>query len=87
MREKIARDMEYACNNPKIGYDQYQNTTLWHIVKNLKYDCSKVTTACETDCARLVRVCCWYAGSKPVDFYTATEVAALQATYRLAPHK
>lgn len=80
MREKIAQDMEYACNNPNIGYDQGQNTTLWHTVKNLGYNCSKVTTPCETDCARLVRVCCWYAGSHPADFYTGSEVQALKAT-------
>ena len=80
MREKLAWDMEAACDNPYIGYDQSQNTTLWNVVRGLAYDCSKVRTACETDCARLVRVCCWYAGSKPVEFYTGSEVAALQAT-------
>ena len=26
--EKIAQDMEYACDNPNIGYDQHQNDTL-----------------------------------------------------------
>lgn len=80
MRERIAQDMEYACKNPNIGYDQSQNTTLWHVAKTVGYDCSKVKQKCETDCARLVRVCCWFAGSKPVDFYTGSEVAALRAT-------
>lgn len=80
MRERIAQNMENACDNPNIGYDQSQNTTLWHVAKTVGYDCAKVTTKCETDCARLVRVCCWYAGSKPVDFYTGSEVSALRAT-------
>lgn len=80
MREKLARNMEAACDNPYIGYDQSQNTSLWNVVKGYAYDCAKVRTACETDCARLVRVCCWYAGSKPKDFYTASEVDALKAT-------
>ena len=80
MRERLAKDMESACANHLIGYDQYQNTTLWNEAKHHGWDCSKVTKACETDCARLVRVCCWYAGAKPVDFYTGSEVAALKAT-------
>lgn len=80
MRTKIAQDMEYACNNSNIGYDQSQNSTLWNIVKPLGFNCSKVRVKCETDCARLVRVCCWYAGSKPTDFYTGSEVSALRAT-------
>lgn len=80
MRERLAKDMEVACANRLIGYDQYQNHTLWDEVRHVGWDCSKVTKACETDCARLVRVCCWYAGTKPVDFYTGSEVAALKAT-------
>lgn len=80
MREKIAKDMEWACANPYIGYDQGQNTTLWMAVKPLGFNCSKVEVYCETDCARLVRVCVWYAGSKPADFYTGSAVSALKAT-------
>lgn len=79
-REKIAQDMEYACNNATIGYDQYQNTTLWSVASKVGYNCKKVTTPCETDCARLVRVCCWYAGIKCDDFYTATERTVLMNT-------
>ena len=80
MREKIAQNMQWACDNPHIGYDQWQNQTLWNVAKPLGFNCSKVKTNCETDCARLTRVCVWYAGSKPVDYYTATEVQALKAT-------
>ena len=79
-REKIARNMEYACNNKNIGYDQSQNRTLYNIVKDLGFDCSKVTKKCETDCAQLVRVCVRYAGINCEDFYTANEKDKLKAT-------
>lgn len=80
VREKIAQNMEYACDNPHIGYDQGQNYTLFDVAGTVGYDCSKVTKDCETDCARLVRVCVWYAGIRCMDFYTGDEVSALQAT-------
>lgn len=79
-RQKIAKNAEYACNNKNIGYDQSQNRTLYDVVKNLNYDCSKVTTKCETDCAQLVRVCVLYAGIKCGDFWTVTEKDVLNAT-------
>ena len=63
-----------------IGYDQYQNQTLWNAVKDKGYDPAKATVKCETDCARLVRVCCAYAGIMVRDFYTATEAAYLMDT-------
>ena len=79
-REKIAQDMEYACANNNIGYDQSQNQTLWNVASKVGYNCSKVTTKCETDCARLVRVCVWYAGIHAGDFYTGNEVSVLKST-------
>jgi len=79
-RERIADNMVAACNNLHIGYDQDENYTLWDIVKELGFDCSRVTTNCETDCARLVRVCCAYAGIFPRDFYTANEAVYLLET-------
>ena len=79
-REKIAQDMEWACANNNIGYDQGQNQTLYNIVKNLGYNCSLVTTPCETDCARLIRVCVLYAGINAPDFYTGNELGALLGT-------
>ena len=78
--EKIAQAMRAACNNSNIGYDQYQNKTLWDEVKDKGYDPAKATEPCETDCARLVRVCCAYAGIMAKDFYTATEVDKLMDT-------
>ena len=77
---KIAQAMRAACDNPNIGYDQYQNSTLWNEVKDKGYDPAKANKPCETDCARLVRVCCAYAGIMAKDFYTATEVDKLMDT-------
>ena len=79
-REKIAKDMEYACNNVMIGYDQSQNRTLFKVAEPLGFDCSKVKVKCETDCAQLVQVCVRYAGIECKDFYTASEVSKLRAT-------
>lgn len=80
VREKIAVAMQAACSNPHIGYDQSQNTTLFSVASKVGYDPAKVTINCETDCARLVRVCVWYAGIKADDFYTGNEVEALSET-------
>ena len=77
---KIAQAMRAACVNDNIGYDQYQNQTLWDAVKDKGYDPAKADKPCETDCARLVRVCCAYAGIMACDFYTATEAAYLMDT-------
>ena len=79
-REKIAKDMEYACENANIGYDQSQNYTLFNVAKKVGFDCSKVTEKCETDCSRLVRVCLWYAGIEVPVFYTGTQVETLEKT-------
>ena len=79
-RELIAQNMEYACDSAYVGYDQSQNQTLYQAVKNLGFDISKLTKKCETDCARLVRVCVRYAGIKCDDFYTATLKKVLKAT-------
>lgn len=59
---KIAYAMKAACDNSKIGYDQNQRNTLYTQASKVGFDPSKVTTACETDCSALVRVCCAYAG-------------------------
>ena len=60
--EKIAYAMERACNNDKIGYDQYQRNTLLKKARAVGYDPGKVTEKCECDCSSLVSVCCMYAG-------------------------
>lgn len=79
-RELMAQDMEYACANPNIGYDQWQNETLYQEASKVGFNCSKVTKPCETDCARLIRVCVLYAGIDVPVFYTGTEAKTLLAT-------
>ena len=80
--EKIAQCMERACKNSKIGYDQYQRNTLYKVAEPLGFDMAKVTTACETDCSALVRVCCAYAGitGLPSDFRTGNMPGNLSKT-------
>jgi len=80
VREAIAQNMTWACANNNIGYDQGQNQTLYQVAKPLGFNCSLVGTPCETDCARLVRVCVLYAGVMVSDFYTGNEEEALLAT-------
>lgn len=75
--EKIARDMQWACDNKHIGYDQGQRLTLYDVSKPLGFNCHLVKTDCETDCSALVRVCCAYAGVMLPNFRTPTEPAAL----------
>ena len=80
--EKIALCMERACRNPKIGYDQYQRNTLYKEAEPFRFDVSKVTVPCETDCSALVRVCCAYAGitGLPSDFRTGNMTGNLNKT-------
>ena len=75
--EKIAQDMQWACDNSHIGYDQNQRSTLYNVAKAVGFNCSKVTTNCETDCSALVRVCCAYAGIMLTDIRTTNEPKAL----------
>lgn len=79
---KIAADMEAACKNSHIGYDQWQRNTLYKVAEPLGFDCAKVKTNCETDCSALVRVCCAYAGimGLPSDFRTGNMPKNLLAT-------
>lgn len=79
---RIAADMEAACKNSHIGYDQWQRNTLYKVAEPLGFDCGKVKTDCETDCSALVRVCCAYAGimGLPSDFRTGNMPANLMKT-------
>lgn len=79
-REKIAEDMEKACDNENIGYDQSERDTLYRAAEKVGFDCAKVTTKVETDCSALVRVCCAYAGIKTGNIRTVSEANALMAT-------
>lgn len=78
--EKIALDMEMACKNKYIGYDQSQRDTLYNIARYFQFNCGAVNKPCETDCSALVRVCCAYAGIDTPSFNTANEVQTLMKT-------
>lgn len=86
MRPYIAEAAEAAAKNDHIGYDQYQNGTLYNQVKDKGFDPAKATVDTETDCSRLVRVCVQYAcekvgnGKTIPEFYTATEPTILKNT-------
>ena len=71
--DKIAQDMQWACDNPHIGYDQDQRGTLYNVAKAVGFNCSLVKENCETDCSALVRVCCAYAGIMIPNFRTPDE--------------
>ena len=62
MAEKMAKAMEQACANDKVGYDQYQRNTLYVQAQKVDFDLSKITTACECDCSSLVCICAIAAG-------------------------
>lgn len=79
--EKIAKTMEQACANDKIGYDQAQRTTLYVQAQAKSWDLSKVSAACECDCSSLVAVCVNAASiTVSKDIYTGNEAAALKNT-------
>jgi len=80
--EKIAYDMQAACDNPHIGYDQNERNSLYKVASQVGFDCARVKTNCETDCSALVRVCCAYAGIRdiPADFRTINEASYLLKT-------
>lgn len=92
MAEYAAEAMEMACMNPDIGYNQYENGTLWENVKNSGWNPSKTTKKVNTDCARLVRLCVQYAVAKRglnivvPDFYTATLANVLMKTGLFKKH-
>lgn len=77
---QMAKCMQMACDNNKIGYDQTGRNTLYKVAQPYNFDVSKVTTDTETDCSALVRVCCAYAGITVKDFVTSGEASALLAT-------
>lgn len=81
--EGIAKAMKAACKNDNIGYDQSQRTTLYKQAKAKKWDISKITEKCETDCSALVAVCVNAAGVEVSgDMYTGNESDVLEKTGR-----
>lgn len=80
MANLIADDMQAACKNNNIGYDQSQRLTSYNIAAKVGFNCSLITEKCETDCSELVRICCAYAGIRVADFTTVNEAKVLMAT-------
>ena len=76
----IAQTAKAACDNPKIGYDQWQRLTLYSEAQKVGFDVARVAVPCETDCSALVRVCCAAAGIDVRNFDTSSEPSALMAT-------
>ena len=66
--EAIAAAAEAGCNNPNIGYDQYQRNTLMTQAKGVNFDLAKISVPCEADCSSFVSVCVRAALGK--DFYS-----------------
>ena len=79
-RKLLAAAMKAACANSKIGYDQNERGDLYELAEKVGFDPANVTTACETDCSALVRVCCAYAGIKVDNFNTSTQANILLAS-------
>ena len=80
VRERIAKAMEHACANNRIGYNQNQRNDLFNQVRDAGFDPSAAKRDTQTDCSALVRVCCCYAGITVGNFNTANEASYLLAT-------
>lgn len=88
VRELIAEAMEAICENPNFGYDQPRDHDGIKAAQVFGYDPSKVDKPTSIDCAKAVRLCVMYAGTKLhilslancPDFYTATETNVLANT-------
>lgn len=78
--KRIARAMRAACDNDRIGYDQYQRLTLYNAAAAFGFDPALVREPVETDCSALVRVCLAYAGIDTCNFNTETEAKTLLDT-------
>lgn len=67
--EKSAKFVEDVCKNDKIGYDQQGSTetqgrnSLYKQAKKVKFDASKIKTACECDCSSLMHCASYAAGA------------------------
>lgn len=51
VRDAMVKMATDAAKNNKVGYDQYQRLTFWEQLKANKYDASKISVACESDCS------------------------------------
>lgn len=81
VRERIASDMEAACANNMIGYNQKGSWELYDRSKEYGWDCSKVTVVSNVDCSTLVRACVAYALQRDITWFsTLNEIEELDKT-------
>lgn len=86
MAAHIAKAGEILAADSDVGYDQYENQTLWKLLQANGFNIKAVNKKVETDCARFVRVCVQYAAKMMglnitiPDFYTATLANTLVKT-------
>lgn len=81
VRESIASDMEAACANDMIGYNQKGSWELYDRSKEYGWDCSKVKVASNVDCSTLVRACVAYALQRDIPWFsTLNEIEKLSET-------
>lgn len=79
--QKMAKVMQKLCDNPCIGYDQSQRTTLWKELSKVGWDVDKFKKKCETDCSALTAVVCKACGvSISPDVWTGNLWSALYRT-------
>ena len=84
---KIAEIAEKLVSCKKIGYDQYQRTTLWNECEKIGWNINRLNdiAPCECDCSSLIAVILHFCGvivSK--DIYTGNLTAALLNTGKFA---
>ena len=72
--EKIAIACESGCNNPNIGYDQYERNSIYKEALKVGLSLSKITTPCECDCSSFVSTCCICAGLSADIFYAGSNM-------------
>lgn len=58
----IAEVMKWACDENKIGYDQWQRHTLYKELEKNNFTSKTLSKKVETDCSALVRVCLKFCG-------------------------
>ena len=81
LRKKIASAIQCLVRNPRIGYDQKQRTTLYREAYNVKWDLSKISVPCSTDCSALESVALNACGVKvSKDIYTGDMVEKIMET-------
>ena len=81
VRESIASDMEAACANDMIGYNQARSWDLYDKSKPYGWDCSKVKVTSDVDCSTLVRTCVAYALQRGIPWFsTLNEIEKLSET-------